>query len=120
MLALPVTAKTHHLMNASRLARLKPEAYLINVGRGVLVDEAALIDALRSKSFAGAALDVAEEEPLPPESPLWAMDNVFITPHIASLTEQMWERHYQTFTQNLRRFLNNQPLLWLVDKEKAY
>lgn len=120
VLALPVTAKTHHLMNASRLARLKPEAYLINVGRGVLVDEAALIDALRSKSFAGAALDVAEEEPLPPESPLWAMDNVFITPHIASLTEQMWERHYQTFTQNLRRFLNNQPLLWLVDKEKAY
>ena len=48
------------------------------------------------------------------------MDNVFITPHIASLTEQMWERHYETFTQNLRRFLNHEPLLWMIDKEKAY
>lgn len=120
VLALPVTPKTHHLMNAARLARLKPDAYLINVGRGVLIDEVALIDALRRKSFAGAALDVTEEEPLPPESPLWAMDNVFITPHIASLTEQMWERHYETFTQNLRRFLNHEPLLWMIDKEKAY
>ncbi len=120
VLALPVTPKTHHLMNASRLARLKRDAYLINVGRGVLIDEAALIDALRRKSFAGAALDVTEEEPLPSESPLWAMDNVFITPHIASLTEQMWERHYETFTQNLRRFLKNEPLMWVVDKEKAY
>ena len=120
VLALPVTPKTHHLMNASRLARLKRDAYLINVGRGVLIDEAALVDALRRKSFAGAALDVTEEEPLPSESPLWAMDNVFITPHIASLTEQMWERHYETFTQNLRRFLKNEPLMWVVDKEKAY
>jgi D-2-hydroxyacid dehydrogenase (NADP+) len=120
VLALPVTPKTHHLMNAARLACLKPDAYLINVGRGVLIDEAALIDALGKKSFAGAALDVTEEEPLPQGSPLWAMDNVFITPHIASLTEQMWERHYEAFTQNLRRFLKNDPLLWMVDKEKAY
>jgi len=86
----------------------------------VLIDEVALIDALSRKSFAGAALDVTTEEPLPQDSPLWLMDNVFITPHIASLTEQMWERHYETFTQNLRRFLNNEPLLWMVDKEKAY
>ena len=119
-LALPVTPKTHHLMNAARLSHLKSDAYLINVGRGVLIDEAALIDALRRKSFAGAALDVTTEEPLPQDSPLWQMDNVFITPHIASLTEQMWKRHYETFTQNLRRFLNNERLLWIVDKEKAY
>jgi phosphoglycerate dehydrogenase-like enzyme len=120
VLALPVTPKTHHLMNAARLARLKAEAYLINVGRGVLIDEVALIDALSRRSFAGAALDVTTEEPLPQDSPLWAMDNVFITPHIASLTEQMWERHYEAFTQNLRRFLNDEPLVWMVDKEKAY
>ncbi len=120
VLAAPVTPKTHHLMNAARLACLKSEAYLINVGRGVLIDEGALIEALRRKSFGGAALDVTTEEPLPQDSPLWAMDSVFITPHTASLTEQMWERHYETFIQNLERFLNNEPLMWMVDKEKAY
>jgi phosphoglycerate dehydrogenase-like enzyme len=120
VLALPVTLKTHRLMNAERLARLRPEAYLINVGRGVLIDEAALVSALRAKSFAGAALDVTSEEPLPAESPLWEMENVLITPHIAGLTELMWNRHYWHYTENLRRFLSGQPLLWVVDKEKGY
>jgi phosphoglycerate dehydrogenase-like enzyme len=120
VLALPVTPKTDRLMNAARLAHLKPSAYLINVGRGVLIDEEALIQALRAKRFAGAALDVTAEEPLPRESPLWEMENVFITPHIASLTEQMWERHYMTFTENLRRFLDGTALSWVVDKEKGY
>jgi phosphoglycerate dehydrogenase-like enzyme len=120
VLALPVTPKTHHLINAERLARLQPEAYLINVGRGVLIDEDALVRALRAKSFAGAALDVTSEEPLPPESPLWEMENVLITPHIAGLTEFMWERHYGHYTENLRRFLMGELLLWVVDKEKGY
>ena len=120
VLAVPVTPKTRHLMNAERLARLKPDAYLINVGRGVLIEETALLDALRAKSFGGAALDVTTEEPLPPESPLWEMENVLITPHIAGLTEKMWERHYQHYTKNLRRFLEGQPLLWVVDKGKGY
>ena len=111
---------SHHLMNAERLARLKPDAYLINVGRGVLIDEAALVDALRAKSFGGAALDVTTEEPLPPDSPLWEMENVLITPHIAGLTEKMWERHYEHYTKNLRRFLAGEPLLWVVDKERGY
>ncbi len=120
VLALPVTPKTHRLINAERLARLKPDAYLINVGRGVLVDEQALIVALQAKRFAGAALDVTTQEPLPPQSPLWKMDNVLLTPHIASLTEAMWERHYEQFTRNLQRFLNGEPLLWVVDKELGY
>ena len=120
VLAAPVTAKTHHLMNAARLARLKREAYLINVARGVLVDEAALVEALRARRFAGAALDVTGEEPLPPKSPLWEMDNVLITPHIAGLTEKMWERHYDAFTENLRRFMKGEPLLWVVDKQEEY
>jgi phosphoglycerate dehydrogenase-like enzyme len=120
VLALPVTPKTHGLMNAERLARLRSKAYLINVGRGVLIDEEALVSALRARKFAGAALDVTSEEPLPSESPLWEMENVLITPHIAGLTELMWERHYEQYTENLRRFLTGKPLLWVVDKEKGY
>ena len=120
VLAAPVTPKTHHLMNAARLALLRPTAYLVNVARGVLIDEAALVAALRANSFAGAALDVTTQEPLPPESPLWTMENVLITPHTASVTERMWQRHYDLYTRNLRRFLAGEPLLWIVDKEKEY
>ena len=90
------------------------------MGRGVLIDEAALVEALRAKRFAGAALDVTTEEPLPPESPLWHTENVFITPHIAGLTERMWERHYAHYTDNLRRYLAGEPLLWAVDKQRGY
>jgi len=120
VLAVPVTRKTHHLMNAARLACLKRDAYLINVGRGVLIDEDALIDALRARRFAGAALDVTTQEPLPPESPLWQMDNVLITPHIAGVTGKMWERHYDMFVENLQRFLRGEPLRWVVDKQEEY
>ncbi len=120
VLAVPVTPKTHCLMNTERLARLKPDAYLINVGRGVLIDEEALAQALRAGCFAGAALDVTTEEPLPQESPLWHMENVLITPHIAGLTDRMWERHYAHYTENLRRYLAGKPLLWRVDKQRGY
>jgi len=120
VLAVPVTPKTHHLMNEARLAQLKPGAYVINVGRGVLIDEDALVQALSARSFAGAALDVTTHEPLPPESALWQMENAFITPHIAGLTERMWERHYAHYTENLRRYLAGEPLLWVVDKERGY
>jgi phosphoglycerate dehydrogenase-like enzyme len=107
-------------MNADRLARLRPGAYLINVGRGLLIDEEALLCALRDKRLAGAALDVTAEEPLPTTSPLWTMDNVFITPHIAGFAETMWERHYLNYTENLRRYLAGEPLLWTVDKHAGY
>lgn len=120
VLAVPVTPKTHHLMNAQRLEQLRADGYLINVGRGVLIDEGALVQALRAKSFAGAALDVTTEEPLPPESPLWQMENVLITPHIAGLTEHMWQRHYAHYRENLRRYLTGEPLLWVVDKQCGY
>ncbi len=120
VLAVPVTPKTHLLMNAERLAQLKRDAYLINVGRGVLIDEDALVQALEARRFAGAALDVTTEEPLPSESALWHMENVFITPHIAGLTERMWERHYAHYTENLRRYLAGEPLLWVVDKQRGY
>jgi phosphoglycerate dehydrogenase-like enzyme len=120
VLAAPVTPRTHHLINAERLTHLKPTAYLINVGRGVLIDEEALIHALHAKQFAGAALDVTSEEPLPPNSRLWPMDNVFITPHTAGYAEKMWERHYANYSENLRLFLAGKPLLWSVDKYAGY
>jgi phosphoglycerate dehydrogenase-like enzyme len=116
VLAVPVTPRTERLMDATRLGYLKPEAYLVNVGRGVLIDEAALIQALQNRSFASAALDVTTQEPLPADSPLWSMDNVIITPHIAGLTDKMWERHFDS----LKRFRNGEPLLWEVDKLKGY
>jgi phosphoglycerate dehydrogenase-like enzyme len=120
VIAAPLTPQTRGLMNAERLAAMKPGAYLINVGRGPLVDEAALADALRARRIAGAALDVFNQEPLPAESPLWDLDNLLITPHTASMTEKLWERHFQLFSENLRRYLARQPLLYTVDKEKGY
>jgi phosphoglycerate dehydrogenase-like enzyme len=120
VLATPVTEKTSRLMNAERLEHLKSDAYLINVGRGILIDEEALQHALRANRFAGAALDVTAEEPLPPGSPLWTMENVFITPHTAGFAEKMWERHYARYAENLGRYLAGEPLLWTVDKNAGY
>src|SRR5256885_13540556 len=120
ILAAPLTPATRSLMNASRFARMKPDACLINVSRGVLVDEAALAQALREKKIGGAALDVFAQEPLPPDSPLWDLENLLITPHIGGLTEKLWERHYALFSDNLRRYLKREPLLSLVDKLQGY
>jgi phosphoglycerate dehydrogenase-like enzyme len=120
VLATPVTPNTLGLMNASRLAQMKPDAYLINVGRGPLIDEAALAQALREHKIGGAALDVFEEEPLPAESPLWDLEHLFITPHIAGITEKLWERHYAFISENLRRYLEGRPLLGVVDKKQGY
>lgn len=120
VLAVPVTRETNRLVNAARLAKMKPEAYLINVGRGTLVDEKALAAALRERKIAGAALDVFEKEPLPADSPLWDMENLLITPHSAGLTDKLWERHYQQVTGNLRRYLSGQPLLSTVEKRAGY
>ncbi len=120
VVAAPLTEATRGLINADRLGAMRPDAYLINVGRGPQVDEAALADALRSHRVAGAALDVFEREPLPAESPLWALENLIITPHTASLTEKLWQRHYALFSENLRRYLAGEPLLFVVDKYKGY
>ena len=120
LLAAPRTSATEKLINAERLAKFKPNAYLINVSRGALVDEVALADALRNSKIAGAALDVFSDEPLPGNSPLWGLENLLITPHIAAVTEKLWERHYSLIHENLRRYLAGEPLLGLVDKKKGY
>jgi phosphoglycerate dehydrogenase-like enzyme len=120
VLAVPTTTATSGLINAEGLACINPEAFLINVGRGPLVDEAALAVALRSKKIGGAALDVFEQEPLPADSPLWELENLLLTPHTAGLTDKLWERHYVLISENLHRYLAHQPLLALVDKTKGY
>ena len=120
VLAAPVTNHTQALANAERLALMKSDACLINVARGQLVDEIALAIALREKKIGGAALDVFPKEPLAAESPLWDVPGLLITPHTAVLTDKLWERHYDLFAENLRRYLRGQKLLGVVDKGKGY
>jgi len=120
VLAAPVTDNTRAIANAERLALMKPDACLINVGRGQVVDENALASALREKKIGGAALDVFPKEPLAAESPLWDLPGLLITPHTAALTDKLWERHYKLFSENLRRYLSGEVLLGVVDKRKGY
>jgi phosphoglycerate dehydrogenase-like enzyme len=120
VLAAPVTDATKAIANPARLNLMKSTACLINVGRGPLIDETALADALRENKIGGAALDVFPKEPLPADSPLWDLPNLLITPHTAALTDRLWERHYALFSENLRRYRGGQPLLAVVDKRKGY
>ncbi|HTS36320.1 MAG TPA: D-2-hydroxyacid dehydrogenase [Candidatus Solibacter sp.] len=120
VLAAPLLDTTISLINADRLAAMGPDTYLINVGRGAQVDQSALADALRSRRIAGAALDVFEREPLPADSPLWELDNLLITPHTAGLTDKLWHRHYELFSDNLRRYLAHEPLRFVVNKRRGY
>ena len=120
VLAVPVTDGTKGIANTERLALMKSDACLINVGRGPLVDELALAAALREKKIGGAALDVFPKEPLATDSPLWDVPNLLITPHTAALTDKLWERHYALFSENLQRYLAGQPLLAVVDRRKGY
>jgi phosphoglycerate dehydrogenase-like enzyme len=120
VLAAPLTPRTRALINRDRLQQMKPDAYLINVSRGALLDEAAVVEALRVRLIAGAALDVFEKEPLAAESPLWKTEHLLITPHTAALTEKLWERHYRLLCANLRRFITGEPLLNTVDKSRGY
>src|SRR5258707_8888191 len=120
LLCTPVTPATTGIMNAARLGKMKPDAYLINVARGPLIDEAALLGALQQRRIAGAALDVFHEEPLPADSPFWSLDNILITPHTAAVTDRLWERHYRLIAENMKRFLAGKPLLNQVDKQPGY
>ena len=120
VLAAPLTGATEGLINADRLAVMKSDACLINVGRGAQVDEGALVEALRAGRIAGAALDVFAHEPLPTDSPLWSVQNLLITPHTAGLTEKLWLRHYELFSNNLRHYIAREPLEFVVNKQKGY
>ena len=120
VIAAPLTPRTRKLINRDRLQQIKPDACLINISRGALVDEGALAEALERHQIGGAALDVFEKEPLPQDSTLWKTPNVLITPHTAALTDKLWERHYVLIAENLRRFLAGAPLLNVVDKTRGY
>ncbi|MBI4087163.1 D-2-hydroxyacid dehydrogenase [Candidatus Kaiserbacteria bacterium] len=117
---LPGTPETHHIFDRKKFGLMKPSAYFINIGRGSLVHEKDLIAALKKKLIAGAALDVAETEPLPAESPLWNMQNVIITPHHSGASERYMDRAIDRFVLNLKAYLRKKPLPNLVDKTLGY
>ena len=116
----PHTPETERLIGREELALLRAHARLVNLGRGALVDEPALIEALRSGRLAGAALDVFENEPLPATSPLWTMENVIITPHVAGFGPQTEERRLGVVLDNVRRFVAGEPLANVADKARWY
>lgn len=120
VLLLPLTAATRHFIGARELAAMKPNAFLVNVGRGALVDEPALIQALQNKRIAGAGLDVFEREPLPTESPLWDLEEVIMTPHMAGPFRGYMDLACELFAQNLRRFTSGQPMLNEIDWGLGY
>jgi phosphoglycerate dehydrogenase-like enzyme len=120
LLALPRTAATERFLDASRIGALRPDAVVINVGRGELIDEGALVEALRDDRIRGAALDVFETEPLPTDSPFWTLPNVLVTPHVSGTTDRFWRRQTDLITANLRRYRAGEPLLNLVDKAAGY
>jgi phosphoglycerate dehydrogenase-like enzyme len=120
LLSLALTRETTGLIAEAELKSMKPTAYLMNVGRGGLVDEDALVRALREGEIAGAGLDVFAREPLPEDSPLWEMPNVMITPHDAGDSPRSHERLMDLFCENLRRYVAGEALLNVVDKEAGY
>ena len=112
----PQTPETEGMIGAEQLARMKPTAYLINIGRGVIVKLDALVEALESGRIAGAALDVYEVEPLPADHPLWKMPSVLLTPHMAGIDPHTLERRFNVLRDNVKRFLVGEPLANVVDK----
>ncbi len=120
--AAPRTPETWHLIGTQELAALKPTALIVNVGRGEVIEEAALVAALQAHTVAGAALDVFETEPLPPEHPYWRMDNVLISPHCTDRTlNPHWiDLGMNAFADNLQCFLHGRPFFSLVDKQAGY
>ncbi len=120
VVTVPHTDETEHLIDDEVFEAMKSTGLLVNVARGAVVDEQALITALSSGKIGGAALDVFEEEPLPTTSPLWALDNVIITPHVSGFTRDYHEKAALVFKENLRRYLDNRPLLNQLDRTKGY
>lgn len=119
-IACPYTPETERLINARAFQLMKESAFLVNTARGPIVDETALVDALRSAEIAGAGLDVFEKEPLPDTSPLWEMENVIITTHSAGVSSYRPKRTIDFFCENLRRFMAGEPLLNETDRNLGY
>lgn len=118
--AAPLTQETEGLMGPAEFASMKPSAIIMNVGRGPVINEAAMIEALRTKQIAGAWLDVFEQEPLPADSPLWAMDNVFLSPHCADNTRDWLDDAARFFAEQFARWKRGEVLKNIVDKRAGY
>ncbi len=111
----PLTDKTRGMIGAAQIGQMKPTVVLVNTGRGPVVDETALIAALQSGAIASAGLDVTETEPIPPDSPLLQMDNVFLTPHLAGLTLEARQKALSFVAENANRLAAGEQLLGVVD-----
>ena len=120
VIAVPLTPQTKHLIAEPELRAMTPHSYLVNIARGDVVDEAALIRALQEGWIGGAGLDVTSPEPLPPESPLYSLPNVILTPHISGASERYAERLGTLFVDNLHRYRSGQPLRNRVDSQRGY
>ncbi|HCJ57593.1 phosphoglycerate dehydrogenase [Lutispora sp.] len=120
VLSVPYTKETHHLIDDKSIGFIRKGACLINIARGSIIKETALIEALEKGKIRGAALDVFEEEPLPEDSPLWDMNNVIITPHNSWVSEMRNERRYNIIYENMKRFISGERLMNIVDIEKGY
>ncbi len=120
VLAVPLTNETRHMIDEAALRSMKASAVLINIARGAVIDTDALIRALKEGWIAGAGLDVFEQEPLPPDSELWSLENVIMSPHISGGTEIYNQRAVAIFCDNLRRYLAGESLMNLVDAERGY
>ncbi|MBI4521461.1 MAG: D-2-hydroxyacid dehydrogenase [Gemmatimonadetes bacterium] len=116
----PETAETRGIVSAALLVEMKREAVLVNVSRGRLVDEQALVESLRARRLRGAALDVFHVEPLPADHPLWKLTNVLIIPHVSASSYRYWERQCELIEENLKRYQSGRPLLNLVDTQAGY
>jgi phosphoglycerate dehydrogenase-like enzyme len=117
---LPGTPHTKKFIGAREIAAMRPGAYLVNIGRGEVIDEAALIEALKAGKIGGAGLDVFEKEPLPKESPIWDLANVILTPHMSGANRGYMDKACALFADNIRRFVAGKPLLNLVDRHLGY
>ena len=120
VIAAPETAETKHLIGAAELAKMRRGARLINVGRGSLLDVEALIRALESGTLGGAAIDVAQTEPLPGDSPLWKAPNLFITPHTSALSDRLWKRQTSLLVELLERWFDGRDMSNRVDLKRGY
>ena len=120
VVTVPSTPATQQLIGEREFRLMRRDAVFVNVARGTVVDEDALLAALQERRLRGAALDVFATEPLPPEHPLWRLDNVLITPHVSATTPRYWEREAELMLDNVQRYLNGQPLRNVVDPEAGY
>jgi phosphoglycerate dehydrogenase-like enzyme len=120
VVTIPSTEQNRKSIDANVLAAMKKTAYLINIGRGDVIDEDALAKALQSGQIAGAGLDVYTQEPLPPTSPLWKLENAIISPHVSGNTDRYHESAADVFIENLERYLSKKDLLNRVDRKRGY